>query len=86
MKIDPAAMGFMSPSRVFRAAFKAVDALQDEPPAVQVAALSMLFVLLCAQRGVNPANQLSRIERLLADYSHMETAEAVKQYIAKELS
>lgn len=86
-KLDPLDFGFLRAQDVSTAAFKVIDALQDMKPAVQVTAVTALFLLLCEHYQVEyPTEEMTRALRLLNAAENFDTTRAIRQYIRKELT
>lgn len=86
------ALNSVTPDTAARAAFRAVDALQDLPPAEQAAGISMLFLMLTRRFRVNGRDALAqagrRIEDALAPNANDrpgDVARALRRYLKEEL-
>ena len=71
-----------------KAAFNVINALQREPQAVQVQALSSLFLLLCDVYEVDVRRLLEQVNRMMLDTEKQEWRpefRAIRDYITNEL-
>jgi len=71
-----------------KATFNVINTLQREPQAVQVQALSSLFLLLCDVYEVDVRRTLEQVDRMMKDTEKQEWRvefKAIREYIDKEL-
>ena len=74
--------------RAQQVAFKVVDALQQEPPGHQVAAASLVFLMMCKRFNARPSDVLNKTEMILRDTlreGRGEYVRAIQNYIREEL-
>lgn len=84
--IDSLALEFLKADQVSAASFRVIDALQDFRPAVQVASVAALFVLLCEHYQIAyPQEELGRASRILNDSENFDTTNAIRRYIREGL-
>lgn len=77
----------MNQQELATAAFLVIDRIQNEPPAMQVQAMSVLFLLLTDVLGLDPRVELERAGRYMkgADKRYNYTFNAIRAYIDGEL-
>ena len=69
-------------------AFKVIDALQSEQHGHQVAAVAMVFLMMCKRYNVRPIDVLDKTGRITYDAfseGRGEYARAIKNYMQEEL-
>lgn len=77
---------FINPARAGNTAFALASRLQDQPPATQVMATAMLFLLFADEMRLPVVDTLRKARDILLDsdpYTHREIA-AIKQLIREE--
>lgn len=71
-----------------RTAFVVLDILQDRPAGEQIAALSLMFLLLCERHHQNPRDVLDKGSKILLDaftHGRGEYIRALRDYLKEEL-
>lgn len=68
-----------------RAAFAALDKLQDFPPAEQVAGAALLFAMLVRHFNVDVRDVLAQTDRRIADALNDPQLRAIRQYLGEEI-
>lgn len=74
--------------KVAQAAFSLIDRLQHEKPGVQVAAITVLFTLMCEVFKLHPIRLTEYISRMVWDRAgsrYLPTFAAMKQYIEEDV-
>lgn len=71
-----------------RVAFRVLDQLQDVPAGTQLAALSLMFLLMCQRYQQNPRDVLDKGSKILLDAfteGRGEYIRALRNYLKEEL-
>lgn len=71
-----------------RTAFRVLDQLQDIPAGEQIAAMSLMFLLLCQRHQQNPRDVLDKGSKILLDAfteGRGEYIRALRNYLKEEL-
>ncbi|MGQ0595824.1 hypothetical protein [Aquabacterium sp.] len=76
-----------TPEKTQQVAFKALDALQGDKAGDQVAAVSMMFLLVCQRHRLKPRDVLDKGARILQDslsQGRGEYVRAIRDYLQDE--
>ena len=71
-----------------KCSFSIIDKIQQDPPHIQVQALTSLFLLICKVYKVDVRRMLEQTERIMKDAETQEWRpefRAIEQYIEKEI-
>lgn len=88
------ALGMVGKDQATRAAFRALDALQNQPPAEQVAGAAVLLWLVAARFRIDIPELMTQTERRITDSlgealigfeAPGSTVRAIKQYLNEEI-
>jgi hypothetical protein len=80
-------LNMVTPEKTQFVAFAALDALQDATAGEQLAAISMMFLLLCRRYSMNPREVLLKGEHVLLDsltQGRGEYVRAIRNYLQEE--
>ena len=78
----------VDPMKMARVGYGIIDRIQGEKPAVQIASATVVFYQMCQALGLNPREELERIERVIKDARELgfREVDAMVEYIKGELS
>ena len=84
--IDP--LNHLKQKEVAVTAFKVIDRIQQEPPALQVQAMATLFLILVDTLGLDARRELDRAGFIMkdADKKYCEHFKVVQAYVEGELN
>lgn len=81
-------LGNLDQDTVATAAFNIIDRIQTYPPAIQIQAASVVFLLMIDVFGLDVRRELERTERIMkdADKRYNYLFNSIRAYIEGELS
>jgi len=80
-------LSMLDPQRLAYDAYQPLTRLQDYPPAAQLAALGLGFIVLCQETGLQVRDVLPYVDRALRDAEEQELPQvaAFRAYVREEL-